>query len=236
MLWQATGDCHRKGNLMKLETRFFKVASAISVLVLAALLISACGNAALAARVNDGSLTICHATGDAGTPYEALTLNFDGLTAHADHEADFIPNSAEDCAKTVTTGENTNTGKITICHATGTTNNPYDEITIDFNGLRGHSNHADDVIPVPEGGCPQVTVTPINTATATVTGTLTVTPTPTTTPTPQTVNARKITICHATGSAKNPYVFITVSVNGLNGHNGHSGDIIPAPAEGCPSQ
>ncbi|HUF38127.1 MAG TPA: FecR domain-containing protein, partial [Anaerolineales bacterium] len=44
----------------------------------------------------------------------------------------------------------------------------------------------------------------------------------------------KVTLCHATGSATNPYVEITVSVQGAtNGHAGHSGDIIPAPAEGC---
>jgi hypothetical protein len=46
----------------------------------------------------------------------------------------------------------------------------------------------------------------------------------------------KITICHATGSAKNPYVEITISVNGLHGHAKHQDgrDIIPAPASGCP--
>lgn len=45
----------------------------------------------------------------------------------------------------------------------------------------------------------------------------------------------KITICHKTGSKKNPYVEITVSVNALkNGHGAHADDIIPAPAEGCP--
>src|SRR3954452_20369279 len=55
--------------------------------------------------------------------------------------------------------------------------------------------------------------------------------------------AGKITICHATKSVKNPYVEITISVNGLHGHgpadapHHHAGswkDIIPAPAEGCP--
>jgi hypothetical protein len=45
---------------------------------------------------------------------------------------------------------------------------------------------------------------------------------------------KKITICHATGSMTNPYVIITISINGLNGHGGHEGDIIPAPAGGCP--
>ncbi len=46
----------------------------------------------------------------------------------------------------------------------------------------------------------------------------------------------KITICHHTGSAKNPYVEITISTNGLNGHDKHPGDIIPAPAGGCPTK
>jgi len=43
----------------------------------------------------------------------------------------------------------------------------------------------------------------------------------------------KITICHATGSEKNPYVEITISVKGLNGHLYHEGDVIPVPPEGC---
>ena len=46
----------------------------------------------------------------------------------------------------------------------------------------------------------------------------------------------KITLCHATGSATNPYVEITVSVAGAtHGHANHAGDIIPAPADGCPA-
>lgn len=45
---------------------------------------------------------------------------------------------------------------------------------------------------------------------------------------------RKITICHRTGSAKNPFVAVSVSANGLNGHGGHGGDLIPMPANGCP--
>jgi hypothetical protein len=50
----------------------------------------------------------------------------------------------------------------------------------------------------------------------------------------------KITICHATSSATNPYVEISVSNNGANGgklndHTSHEDDIIPAPAGGCPA-
>lgn len=55
---------------------------------------------------------------------------------------------------------------------------------------------------------------------------------------PQGEPGEKITICHATGSETNPYVEITISVNGLNGHlnENHQGgqDIVPAPAGGCP--
>jgi len=43
-----------------------------------------------------------------------------------------------------------------------------------------------------------------------------------------------VQICHATGSKNNPYVLLTVNPNGLNGHGKHNGDIIPAPANGCP--
>ncbi len=50
------------------------------------------------------------------------------------------------------------------------------------------------------------------------------------------VTTDKITICHRTGSAKNPYVEITVSVNATtDGHGSHEGDIIPAPVGGCPA-
>ena len=48
----------------------------------------------------------------------------------------------------------------------------------------------------------------------------------------------KITLCHATGSASNPYTVITVSYNAASeghGHDGHADDIIPAPVEGCPN-
>jgi hypothetical protein len=42
------------------------------------------------------------------------------------------------------------------------------------------------------------------------------------------------TICHRTGSSRNPWVEITVSNSALPTHSAH-GDIIPAPPGGCPS-
>jgi hypothetical protein len=48
----------------------------------------------------------------------------------------------------------------------------------------------------------------------------------------------RITICHATGSATNPYVVITPASPGVvRAHERHQadGDIVPAPAGGCPT-
>ena len=44
----------------------------------------------------------------------------------------------------------------------------------------------------------------------------------------------KVSICHRTGSDSNPYNLITVSTNALDAHRAH-GDLVPAPAEGCPA-
>jgi major membrane immunogen (membrane-anchored lipoprotein) len=50
------------------------------------------------------------------------------------------------------------------------------------------------------------------------------------------INAKKVTICHKTGSAKHPYVEITISNDALkDGHAKHQGDIFPAPESGCPT-
>ena len=46
-------------------------------------------------------------------------------------------------------------GKTTICHSTGSSTNPYVEITISDNALKAHARHHDgrDIIPAPAGGC-----------------------------------------------------------------------------------
>ncbi len=100
--------------------------------------------------------------------------------------------------------------KVTICHATGSETNPFVVITVDESGLNGHGKHEDDILAT-NGVCPGGT----GGGGGTTPGT--------------------ITICHATGSASNPYVVITISTNGLNGHGDHEGDIIPMPAGGCPT-
>ena len=155
--------------------------------------------------VNGGMVTICHATGSNTNPYNEITVSVNGLNGHGAHASDIIPAPAKDCPASAFV---INKGKVTICHATSSNTNPYNEINVSVNGLNGHSAHAGDIIPAPVGGCP---------ASALV------------------VNNGKITICHATGSNTNPYNKITVSFNGLNGHGNHVNDIIPAPAGGCPA-
>lgn len=41
-------------------------------------------------------------------------------------------------------------------------------------------------------------------------------------------NDKKVTLCHATSSTKNPYVLTSVNANALEGHDDHEFDVIPA--------
>lgn len=210
--------------------------------------------------INEGKIAICHATGSETNPYNKITVSVNGLNGHGAHEGDVFPAADGNCpASAVVNGDVAtvstvchapddatgpyttitvnkteldqhceqypsdinpapvngcptgpviiSNGKIAICHATGSAINPYTEITVSVNGLNGHGDHEGDIIPAPEIGCPTA---------------------------PVVINNGKITICHATGSEKNPYNEITVSANGLNGHDKHEGDLIPAPAGGCP--
>jgi hypothetical protein len=95
--------------------------------------------------------SICHATGDAANPYEEISIGAGNVSEHQSHPNDFWPVPAGGCPTaplTISTD-----GKITICHATNSQNNPYNEITIDRNGLNGHAKHEGDIIPAPAGGC-----------------------------------------------------------------------------------
>lgn len=167
-----------------------------ATLIFATMLFAACSWSA--------ETSICHATENEATPYEVVAVAANTVNEHADHPGDFWPVPANGCPTTQVTVTD---GKITICHATNSETNPYNEITISVNGLNGHGDHDGDFLPAFEAGCPTTLL-------------------PTT--------DGKITICHATSSQKNSYNEITISVNGLNGHSNHADDIIPAPVGGCP--
>ncbi len=163
-------------------------------------------------------LTICHATDDPANPYEELTVKSAELNVHREHPNDIIPVPANGCpASPVLTSD----GKITICHATGSQTNPYNEITVSVNGLNGHDGHEGDIIPAPEGGCPTTSGAIDNRATTL--GSIRNRITTLFAIGNRTTTAPLETACHATGDPANPYEVITIT---------H--DISPVPANGCP--
>jgi hypothetical protein len=125
--------------------------------------------------------------------------------------------------------------KLTICHKTGSQSNPWRRITVSSRALAspnsssgrllfGHLRHTGDAVVVGTAACPSASATP----------------SPTSTP------PAKITICHKTGSATNPYRRITVSSRAvtnpnstsgrvLRGHMGHTGDLLLPGASACPA-
>ncbi len=150
------------------------------------------------------SIIICHATEIETAPYEEITVKLNGLDGHVAHVDDIIPAPIDGCPTSPLVIVN---GKVSICHVTSSEKNPYNEINVSINGVNGHVNHMGDLIPAPVAGCPSTLLV---------------------------AKEGKITICHATGSDKNPYNEITISVNGLEGHGNHEGDIIPMNGS-CPA-
>ncbi|HET7142735.1 MAG TPA: hypothetical protein VFI68_01840, partial [Anaerolineales bacterium] len=198
------------------------------------------------------------ATGSETNPYSEITVSVNGLSGHGAHEGDIIPAPEDGCP---TTPMVTDSDEISICHASGDTANPYDEITVTSEELNEHIlEHPNDINPAPSTGCPAYPVVidngeitfchangsetdPYDEVIVNVDGLNghaqhegDVFPLSAEEgcPASPAVTSGKITICHATSSKKNPYNLITISVNGLSGHNKHQDDIIPAPAGGCP--
>jgi hypothetical protein len=128
----------------------------------------------------------------------------------------------------------TSATKLTICHQTGSDTNPWRRVTISSRAmtnprsssgrtLRAHFRHVGDAIVVGTGACPSVNAAPA----------------------PTSAPATRITICHKTGSAANPYRRITVSSRAvtnpqsssgktLRGHMSHAGDILLPGTTPCP--
>jgi CHRD domain len=120
--------------------------------------------------------------------------------------------------------------KLTICHKTGS--GTFKRITVSSRSVKSGLGatvkkalgHTGDAVVVGNAACPSPSLTPAANNTP-----------------PQ-----KVTICHKTGSKKNPYVRITVSSravtnpkshsgNALRGHMRHEGDILMPGNVACPS-
>ena len=182
-------------------------------------------------------ISICHRTSSATNPYVLITVDRNSLNGHGDHDGDIIPAPPGGCPTSLATQVATTTtvvavGRISICQANA--NGTYSQITVAQNSLNGRNGSSNDIIPAPNDGCPfsvrQYALQLARSASATtVPGAV---PGVTVTTVPNVVDRSKISICHATAAGF--YVQITVDRSGLNGHGDHDGDIIPAPASGCP--
>ena len=96
-------------------------------------------------------VTVCRATGDPANPYQEVTVTKAQLKDYMGQSKGISPVPVNGCPTSPMVVSN---GKITICHATDSQTNPYNEITVSVNGLNGHGTHADDIIPAPASGCP----------------------------------------------------------------------------------
>jgi len=115
-----------------------------SILILAISLLAACS-------MSTQQVTTCRATGDPVNPYQEVIITKAQLNDYMGQSKDISPVPASGCPTSPLVVSN---GKITICHATGSKTHPYNEITVSVNGLNGHANHPDDIIPAPASGCP----------------------------------------------------------------------------------
>ncbi len=115
-------------------------------------------------------MTICHHT-DAG--YVAVVITADQSSPHFDEDADIIPAPSTGCEGITDPGQ-AGRVRVTVCHR-----NPDGTFTLhdyDAGDLGGHEGDKGDLIPAPNGVCPNLAGTP--TATPTPSPTATGTPPP----------------------------------------------------------
>ena len=125
--------------------------------------------------------TICHRTSSKTKPFVVITVDESALEAHEGHD-DIIPASttgcmpgawhknhdaewtispqtreaADECVPSfLGGGRRVAAGKVSICHATRSSTNPYTLITVDESAVPAHEahQHGEDIIPAPESGC-----------------------------------------------------------------------------------
>lgn len=161
------------------------VAIAVAVPVLFAGVVAAAqGREAATPTVTPPSkITICHKTGSDSNPWRRITVSSRAMTnpksksgrmlrGHLRHRGDAIVVGTAACPSPTLTPAPTTTPptKITICHKTGSTSNPYRRITVSSravtnpnspagNVLRGHMGHTGDLLMPGAAACPSGTQT-----------------------------------------------------------------------------
>ena len=159
------------------------IAVAAPVLLAGALVTAQSEGAATRTAAAPSKLTICHKTGSASNQFRRITVSSRAmanpksksgklLRAHLRHTGDAVVAGAAACPSPSLTPAPTSAPatKITICHKTGSTSNPYRRITISSRAvanpssasgkvLRGHMRHTGDLLMPGVTPCPSGTQT-----------------------------------------------------------------------------
>jgi CHRD domain len=160
---------------------FISIAAVVPVLF-AGVVVAAQGQEPATPTVTPPSkITICHKTSSDSNPWRRITVSSRAMTnpesksgrllrAHLRHTGDAIVVGTAACPSPTLTPAPTTTPptKITICHKTGSTTNPYRRITVSSRAvtnpnspagktLRGHMGHTGDLLMPGAAACPSGT-------------------------------------------------------------------------------
>lgn len=162
--------------------RLLIVIAAVVPVLFAGVVAAAQGrDAATPTATPPSKITICHKTGSDSNPWRRITVSSRAMTnpksksgsllrGHLRHAGDAIVVGTAACPSPTLTPAPTTTPptKITICHKTGSTTNPYRRITVSSRAvtnpnspagktLRGHAGHTGDLLMPGAAACPSGT-------------------------------------------------------------------------------
>lgn len=161
-----------------LKRLFIAVAATVPVMLTGAVVAAQGGDAATQTAAAPSKLTICHKTGSESNLWRRISVSSRALAnpnsqsgktlrGHLRHTGDVVVAGTGPCPSAPLTPASTNTPptKLTICHKTGSTANPYRRITISSRALtnpnsssgkvlRGHMRHTGDLLTPGVAPCP----------------------------------------------------------------------------------
>lgn len=180
-----------------------------------------------------GTTWVCHWDGHSDSePYSELEVANRNVATYKSTKGDIVPRPSSGCPHPGKDDE----GTTWICHwDKHSSSSPYTEMEVGNKDLDSYKSHPGEIVPRPKGGCPHPGDDPGDddhggggggggggsgcTDTSHGAG--------------NSQYGGCTPICHKTASASNPYVLLFVPTSALPAHASH-GDIIPAPAKGCP--
>ncbi len=159
------------------------IAAAVPVLFAGVVAAAQGGEVATPTVTPPSKITICHKTGSDSNPWRRITVSSRAMTkpnsksgivlrGHLRHAGDAIVVGTAACPSPTLTPAPTTTPptKVTICHKTSSTTNPYRRITVSSRAvtnpnspagkvLRGHMGHTGDILMPGAAACPSGTQT-----------------------------------------------------------------------------